>query len=506
MHNLVQDLRYGIRMLAKSAGFTLASVICLALGIGATTAIFSIVDAVLIRPLPYAAPERLVRIYSEFPKMAKNELVKFWISPPEFLDLQRYTKSWDSIEGWVNSGANLAGGNEPIRVTVSNVTGGLLSSIGASPALGRQITPQDDLEGAPQVAVISDGLWQRAFGADRSVVGRDVQLNGRKCTIVGIMPRSFQFPPGEVEPPELGTPLQISPTSRNRGSHYLSILGRLKPGVSIDEARSEIQQLQNHWKATAGPGSHVFDGKLHYVTMYPFHDEVVGGIRLAMLVLLGAVAFVLLISCVNVANLLLARAEARQREIAIRKGLGAALSRLAGQFVTEGIVLSLLGAVVGLILAFVGLRIIVAMNAGGIPRANEISINVPVLLFTLGVSFLTGITFGIAPLAQLMMQNVHDTLKAAASRTTATVTASRFRRTLVVSELALALMLLIGTGLMIRAFWKLQQVDIGMQPDNLLTMRVALPQAVYPENQRVIQFWRISSSAFRSFPASPEPQ
>lgn len=489
MRNFSQDLQYSVRMLAKSPGFTLASVICLALGIGATTAIFSIVDAVLIRPLPYADPGRLVRLYSEFPEMGKNGLLKFWISPPEFVDLQRYAKSWESIEGWVNQGANLAGGNEPIRVTVSNVTGGLLNSVGIAPILGRQIARQDDIEGAPQVAVISYGLWQRAFAADRSLIGRDVQLNGRKCTVVGIMPKSFQFPPGEIEPAELWTPLQIPPNSKNRGNHFLSVLGRLKPGVSIDQARSEIQQLEAHWKATSAPKSHVFDGKFHYVVMFPFHDEVVGSIRLAMLVLLAAVGFVLLISCVNVANLLLARAEARQREIAIRKALGAALSRLAGQFITEGIVLSLMGAALGLLLAFAGLRIILAMNAGSIPRADEIGINLPVLIFTLAVSFATGVSFGVAPLAQLVTQNVHDTLKAAAARTTATVTASRFRRALVVSELALALMLLIGTGLMIRAFWKLQQVDIGLKPDNLLTMRVSLPTAVYPENQRVVQFW-----------------
>ena len=489
MHTLYKDLRYGLRMLAKSPGFTVASILCLGLGIGATTAIFSIVEAVLIRPLPYAAPSRLVRIYSEFPTLGKNGMLKFWISPPEFLDLRRYTTNWESIEGWVDGGANLAGGNEPIRITISNITGGLLSSIGIAPAMGRTITPQDDQEGAPQVAVISYGLWQRAFGADRNLIGRDVLVNGRKTTIVGIMPKTFLFPPGDIDPPELWTPLQISPNSRNRGSHFLSVLGRLKPGASIEQARSEIQQLQAHWKQTAAPKTHVFDGKFHYVVMYPFHDEVVGGIRLAMLVLLAAVGFVLLIACVNVANLLLARAEARQREIGIRKALGAGLSRLSAQFVTEGVALSLLGALLGLALAFVGLKIILAMDAGSIPRAQEIAINIPVLLFALALSFATGIGFGLAPLAQLLTQNVHDTLKAAASRTTATVNASRFRRALVVGELALALMLLIGTGLMIRAFWKLQQVDIGMKPDRILTMRVALPQAVYPENQRVVQFW-----------------
>ena len=490
MQNFVQDLRYGIRMLLQSPGFSLAAVICLALGIGATTAIFSIVYAVLLKPLPYSQPQKLVRVYTEFPNFPNGGLRRFWTSAPEFLDLRKYLHSWQSMEAWTNGGANIDGGKEPSRVTTSFVSGGLLEELGVQPIQGRLLNPHDDESGAPLTAVISYGLWQRAFGGESAAVGREIHLNGKKCTVVGIMPSGFQFPPGEADPPEVWSPLQIDPAKPGgRGGHYLYLLGRLKSDAGIEQARQEAAQLVSHIEKTTAQKNHPFTTKNHPLVMFPFQDEVVSGVRLAMFTLLGAVVFVLLIACVNVANLLLARAESRQREIAIRKALGADLGRLVRQFVTEGVVLALAGAVVGCLLAEVGLRVITRSNAGSIPRAAEISLNWPVLLFTLVLSFATGIAFGLAPLAQIVAKNVHETLKAAAARTTATVAANNFRRALVVGELALALVLLIGTGLMIRAFWNLQQVSIGMDASNLLTMRIALPDAVYPENDRVKQFW-----------------
>jgi len=485
MRTLWQDLRYGIRMLGKSPGFTAASIVCLALGIGATTAIFSIVNAVLLRPLPYANADRLIRLYSEFPTFKK-----FWISVPEYIELKRDSKAWESFEAWVNGGANLTGGNEPIRVTACYVTGGLLPSLGVSPILGRVPNPQDDAPTAPATVALSYGLWQRAFGGDRGVLGREVLLGGQKAVVIGVLPKGFQFPPGEADPSELWSPLQINPANPGgRSSHFLSVIATLKPGVTIYQAREQMKQLLDQWEAGRSPNRHILNPKNHPVVMFPFQDEITGGVRLAMLTLLGAVAFVLLIACVNVANLLLARAEARQREIAIRKAMGAAVTRLARQFITESVVLSLAGATLGLLLAFAGLRIIVNTNASSIPRTNEIGVDLTVLLVTLGVSVLTGIAFGLAPLAQIIAGNVHDTLKAAASRTTASVAANQFRRLLVVTELALALVLLIGTGLMIRAFWKLQEVHPGYRPDHLLTMRLALTPASYPQAARVVQFW-----------------
>lgn len=490
-------------MLLQSPGFSLAAVICLALGIGATTAIFSIVYAVLLRPLPYSQPDKLVRVYTEFPNFPNGGLRRFWTSPPEFLDLRKYTHSWQSLDAWVNGGANIDGGKEPSRVTTSFVSGGLLEALGVQPLQGRLLNPHDDESGAPLTAVISYGLWQRAFGGESGAVGKEIHLNGKKCSVVGIMPKGFQFPPGEADPPELWSPLQIDPAKPGgRGSHFLYLLGRLKPSVGIEQARQEAAQLVGHWAATTADKNHPFNPKNHPLVMYPFQEEVVSGVRLAMLTLLGAVVFVLLIACVNVANLLLARAEARQREIAIRKALGADLGRLVRQFVTEGVVLSVAGAVVGCLLAELGLRIITRTNAGSIPRSAEIVLNWPVLLFTLALSFATGVAFGLAPLAQIVARNVHETLKAAASRTTATVAANNFRRILVIGELALALVLLIGTGLMIRAFWNLQQVNTGIDPRNLLTMRIALPGGIYPENERVVQFWTTLQERVAALPGA----
>ena len=501
MRDFVHDLRYGIRMLGKSPGFTAAAIACLALGIGATTAIFSIVNAVLLRPLPYGQPERLVRLYSEFPTMSAGGFHRFWVSPPELLDLQRYANSWETLDGWVNGGANLAGAAEPVRVTVCYPSGNLLATLGVAPWLGRFITSQDDRPGALPVIVLSYGLWQRAYAGDRGVLNRDVQLNGKNTRIIGVMPNGFQFPPGEIDPAEAWSPLQIDPANPGqRSSHFLYLLGRLKAGVDIGQARAEIAQLVNHWDATKAPKTHAFSAKFHPVVMFPFHDEVVGGVRVAMWALLGAVVFVLLIACVNVANLLLARAEARQREIAIRRAMGAGLGRLTAQFVTEGVLLSVGGAALGLLLAYGALHIIVAINAGSIPRSGEIAINVPVLLFTLGVSLATGLGFGLAPLAQIVSQNVNDTLKAAGTRTTATVGANRFRSALVTAELSLALVLLIGSGLMVRAFWKLQEVDIGVVPGHVLTMSLNLPTLLYKDDDRRHQFWMTVQQRLRTVP------
>ncbi|MCC6362340.1 MAG: ABC transporter permease [Bryobacterales bacterium] len=486
----MRDLQYALRMLLRSPGFTAAAVLCLALGIGATTAIFSIVNAVVLRPLPYRDPQRLVRLYTEFPTFPNGGLRRFWTSPPEFLELRRDLKSWSSLDAWTTSGINLGGGQEPVRLQGAYVSGGLLRELGVSPVKGRLLTPQDDTPQAPLTAVISFGVWQRVFGGDPGIMNREVKLNGAPCNIVGVMPEGFQFPPGEVDAAEVWAPLQINPASPGgRGSHFLYLLGRVRDGVSVERARQELSQYVNAEGAKASPNTHTFHPKFHPLVSYPLHDEVVGNVRPAMLTMLAAVVFVLLISCGNVANLLLARAEGRQREISIRTAMGADFGMLLRQFLTEGVLLSLFGAALGLLLATGGLRLIVRLNAGSIPRAAEIGVDWRVLLFTLGVSVATGISFGLAPLLHRFGKTVAESLKAAGGRTTASVEANRFRHAMAAGELALALVLLIGAGLMMRAFWKLQAVDIGMRPDHVLTMAIALPQTVYKENERVVQFW-----------------
>jgi putative ABC transport system permease protein len=487
-----KDLRYAARMLAKSPGFTAAAVICLALGIGATSAIFSVVHAVLLRPLGYRDPGRLVRLYTEFPKFPNGGLRRFWTSPPEYDELKRDLASWESLDAWSTSGVNLAGATDPIRVTGASVTGGLFPSLGVSPELGRAITPADDIAGAPVVVVISHNLWQRVFASDHGIVGRVIQIDGDNANIVGVMPETFSFPPGELDPPEIWGPMQLpAPDPKRRGSHYLYLVGRLKPGVPLSRAQDEIARHVQQSTDRVGQQNHPFSADAHPIVAYGLQDEVVRSIRPALWTLMGAVAFVLLIACVNVANLLLARAEARQREIAVRKALGAGTGQLIRQFTTEGLLLSVGGAALGLALAVVGLKVMVAAGKASIPRASEVSIDPTVLAVTIAVSLLTALFFGLAPLAQITGGTLHDALKAAAGRGTAgSVASNRFRSALVSSELALALVLLIGTGLMIRAFWKLTEVNAGFRPENLLTLRVNLPATLYPQPANRARFWQ----------------
>src|SRR5580692_11204007 len=490
MGTLRQDVQFALRMMRKNLGFTTAAVLCLMLGIGATTGIFTVVNAVLLQPLPYAHPEQLIRVYTEFPTFPNGGLHRFWTSGPEFIDLKRDTHSWASLDAWIAGGANLAGKTQPVRVTAAYLSGGLLETLGVSPINGRLISQSDDVPGAAVVADISYGTWQSTFAGDPNIVGRETRLDGFKCTIIGVMPKGFQFPPGEQDPPQVWTALQLDPAKPGgRGSHNWYLLGRLKPGVTAPQAQSELVSLVQSYGEHKAPKTHSFDPKNHTLVSYPLQAEVVAGVRPALLMLLGAVAFVLLIASVNVANLLLARAEARRREIAIRGAMGASLGRLARQFVTEGILLALFGAALGLALSYAGVRLVQLTNAGGIPRADEIVMDWRVLVFTLVTSVVTGAVFGLAPLVPLLFSGISGSLKDAAGSTTAAGGAQLFRRVLVVVELAMALVLLVGCGLMLRAFWKLQEVHTGMAPENVITMRVSLPSGTYTDNAKIAAFW-----------------
>lgn len=501
METFKQDIRFALRMLVKNPGFTSAVIVCLMLGVGATTAIFSVVNAVLLRPLPYRQPDQLVRIYSEFPKFQSGGLRRFWLSPPEFLDLRRDTKSWQTLDAWVNGGANLAGTTNPVRATASFISGSTLQTLGVSPILGRLITPEDDDPKSPGVINISYGLWKSVFGGESSIINREVLLNGQKVTVIGVMPEGFAFPPGEVDPPQVWSTLQIDPAKPGgRGSHFLYLLGRLKDGVSRQQAQSELDSLTKYWGDTGSAKEHHFSPERHTLLSYPLQAEVVGNVRLALLMLFGAVAFVLLIACVNVANLLLARAEARQREIAVRSSLGAGSGRLLRQFITEGVLMSVFGAGIGLLLAFGGLQVIKYTNAGSIPRSQEIGIDTHVLLFALGISLFTGILFGLTPLFHVVLRDLHQILKNAAASSTGNSGSQIFRHVLVTTEISLALVLLIGCGLMLRAFWKLQEVDIGVDPRSVLTMQVNLPGASYADAAKIESFWTRLNDAVSHLP------
>ena len=485
---MLTDIRHALRALLKTPGFTVIAVLTLTLGIGATAAIFSVVNTVLLQPLPYAHPEQLARIYTEFSGFPNDGGRRFPVATSEYVYLQRATRSWASLQAWSNSGVNLATTAQPVRATASFVTGGLLRTLGAIPALGRNLSEQDDAPGTPPVATISYGLWQRVFGGERAIVGREILLNGRKCTIVGVMSHEFRFPPGELDAPDVWTPLQIDSAHPGEPTnHTLSVLGRLEPGVSLAQARAELEALVRQ-KPQTGQGGHRFDPAFHTLVTYGFQDEVVRGVRPALRVLLGAVGFLLLIACVNVANLLLARAQVRQREVAIRGALGAGVWRLASQFLSESLLLSLTGVALGLLLARGGLELIKSFGAAGIPRAADMAVDWHVVLFSVALSLLTGVICALAPLLHVVRQDLHDTIKSGATSTTEAPGARRFRQALVVSELALALILLTGTGLMLRAFWKLQQVDAGFDPRAVITLTVNLQGPSYPA-QAARDFW-----------------
>jgi predicted permease len=496
---MLHILRYTLRSLLRTPSFTIAALICLALGIGATSAIFSIVNAVILRPLPYPNSNRLARIYTEFPTFPNGGLHKFWVSEPEIFDLKA-AKSFQSLGAWTTGGTNIAGLSQPIRVTTTYVNADLLPLLDVKPLLGHTITREDDVPGAPSVVILSYGLWKRAFGGNPNIIGKDTYLSSAKATVIGVMRNRFVFPPGAVDQTEAWSALQLNPKSTNRGGHNYDVLGRLRPGITLAQARDEMSRLVARWGEAESPNHHVFSPKRHPISIYPFYDEVIGGVKKAMIILLGAVLFVLLIACVNVANLLLARSEARQREIAIRRAMGASTGDLLKQFVTEGAILSFFGAALGVMLAFQSLKIIEATNSGSIPRVEEIQLDWSVLSFTLVVSLLTGILFGLAPFIHVTAIRVYETLKASSGRASSNIASNRFRRVLVVAQIGMAFLLLAGAGLMVRGFWKLQQIDPGFNAQRILTFDITLPQTTYKDDNARRNFWRLAQEQLSQLP------
>ena len=481
LETLLQDARFGIRTMLKSPGFTLVAVLALALGIGANTAIFSVVNAVLLRPLPYRNPERVVRIYESNP--ARNAPT-FSISPANYLDWKKQSQVFESMAAYSRQqNLTLTGGDRAQQVVGARVSAEMFPMLGINPALGRAFLPEEDRTGGERVVVISHGLWQRGFGADQNLLGRMLTLDQESYTVIGVMPAGFQLPNNDAE---LWMPLTLSPNQMNRAERALRVLARLKPDKTLEQARAELGEIARRLEEQY-PQSNLGWG----VVIRSLDEVIVGDeFRQALLVLLGAVGFVLLIACANVANLLLARAAARRKEIAVRIALGAGRLRLVRQLLTESLMLALMGGAAGFLLAVWGVGALVSLSPGNIPRVDEISVDTSVLGFTLLVSLLTGIVFGIVPALQASQSDLHGTLKEAGRSSSESFTRRRLLSLLVVSEATLALVLLVGAGLLIKSFVRLQAVDPGFNPANVQVMQLVLPKAKYAEDHQIQFFYQ----------------
>jgi putative ABC transport system permease protein len=475
METLIQDLRYGMRALLKSPGFTAVAVIALALGIGANTAIFSVVNTVLLRPLPFKDPDRLVVVI----ETKLPQFPEFTASPGNFIDWQKQNTVFEQIEAVRQLAYNLSGAGEPERIRSARVTAGMFDMLGIKPAQGRGFLPEEDQVGHENVAVISHALWQRRFGGDLNVLNQTITLNAQSYTIIGVMPQGVEFPDRNTE---LWTPMAFtSQQSQQHGSHFISVTGRLKPGATLDQAQTEMSTIAGRL-AEQYPNSNAgWDVKI-----LPMQDYQVRDIKPALVVLLCAVALVLLIACANVANLLLARATAREKEMAIRAALGAGRFRIARQLLTESLLLAVIGGGAGLLLAVWGIDSLLALAPEGLPRVKDVSIDAGAMMFTLAISLLTGLVFGLAPVLQASHPNLNESLKEGGKGSSGGPRRQRIRNALVVVEVSMALVLLVGAGLMFRSFVRLQEVSPGFNPANALMVAISLPQGKYqqPAQQR----------------------
>jgi putative ABC transport system permease protein len=465
MQTLLQDLRYGARMLLRQPGFTLIVLLTLALGIGANTAIFSVVNAVMLRQLPFTDADRLVRLY-------ESNLERGWpdfgVSYPNFLDWRAQSRSFAGIGALTGASFNLNTGGEVEVIRGARITADVLTLLGVQPALGRNFLPEEDRPGGnTRVALLTHSFWQRRLGGDPGVVGKTLTINDESFSVVGVLPESFRW---YVGPSEIFAPLAPDP-ARSRGDHRLRVIGRLKPGVMREQALAEMNIIARRL-AQQYPQSNQgwsVGGQSFYDWVVPEES------RRALLVFVGAVIFVLLIACSNVANLLLARGAARQKEITIRMALGAPARRIVRQLLTEAILLALVAGGLGLLVTFATVSALKTMNPGNLPRLDELSVDGSVLAFSLLVSLLTGALFGLFPALQAARPDLNETLKEG-GRSGGSTGRQRVRSALVVAEVALSVALLVGAGLLLRSFSKLQDARLGFEPGQLLTMRINLPR------------------------------
>jgi putative ABC transport system permease protein len=496
---MFQDLRYGVRMLLNRPGFSLVVIFVLALGIGATSAIFTVVNSVLLRPLPYPEPDRLM-VYSASERGGRSGGISS-VTAPDFVEWRNQCRSCAQIAA--HTGAwpgNLTGGAEPDRVRIARVTENLFATFGAPPLLGRTFLPEEigrpasggDIQPTSStVAILSYGLWQRRFGADPAIIGKTVKVEGDVCAVIGVMPDGFKFP----DEADVWAPVTLSPTRNNA---YLRVIARLQPGVTREQAQAELTTLAQRLQQESPQRNRALT-----VNLIPLQEQVVGNVRSSLLIFLGAVSLVLLIACANVANLLLARAATRQKEMAVRAALGASRLRIIRQLLTESLLLALAGGGLGLLLAFGILKLLLAFAPQEIPRLNAIGIDPWALGFTLLLSILTGVIFGLAPALQASRLDLNAALKEGGARGAGGGSRHRLRSLLVVAEVSMALVLLIGAGLLLKSFTRLRETKLGFNPDHVLTASVSLPLADYATTPQVKAY---SQQALARLAARPEVQ
>jgi predicted permease len=492
MQILWQDLRYGARMLLRRHGFTLIAVFTLALGVGANTAIFSVVNSVLLRPLPYPNAGRLMTIWEDH--RARNGPVNEWTSPPGFEDWRDQAKSFDHVVAFQGWQPTLTGQGDPEQLVGAQVSHDTFAMLGVTPALGRSFSPEEDRRGVESVVIISHGLWRRRFGADPSLVGKKISLNGESLMVIGVMPAGFNFP--IIAGADIWRTIQPAFGPRcQRGCITVRVMARLKPDATEAQARAELNSIAARVERQF-PDTNTKVG----ATLVPLHEFLVGPVKTRMQALLVAVGFVLLIACANVANLLLARSATREKEIAIRASLGAGRWRIARQLLSESLLLAVIGGAMGLLLAYWLVDLLVSFSPQGTPRLDEIGIDRRVLGYTTAVTILTGLLFGAAPVWQLFKVDLNQSLRDGGKGLHVARSGRRALSALVVAETALALTLLVGAGLLMRSFIRLQRVDPGFNPRNLLAAVVTLPQAGYPERNQIAPFYTKLLERIRTLP------
>ena len=496
MSALLSDIRFGLRMLLKSPTVTIVAIVALTLGIGANTAIFSVVNAVLLRSFPYSDPEKLALVWEKRQGGRTDQNV---INLANFTDWKNQNQVFNDMAVFFDRSLNLTSDGEPEEVPAQFATVNLFSVLGTNPLSGRAFVADDARDNQPSVVIISYGLWQRRFGGDSGIVGRQITLNNRQNTVVGVMPVNFgwhiQRGTEASKPADIWVPFQISNELIIRRGRFASAVARIKPGVTIEQAQSEMSTI-----AARLEQQYPDFNKTWGVNVVPLRTQFTGEIRRPLLILLGAVGFVLLIACANVANLLLARASSRRKEIAVRAGLGASRWRISRQLLTESVLLSLIGGALGVFVAWWGTKALVALSPPALIDLQRVSVNVPVLLFTLGLSLLTGIVFGLAPALQATRFDLQGALKEGGKNIGSAAGSHYLRNVFVVTQVALALVLLVGAGLLVKSFNRLQSVEPGFNPQNLLTVRINLPFTKYDTDQKRVDFFQQAMAQMSSIP------